>query len=209
MDGLLKLIESRRSVRRFKARPVPKEDILKMINAASTAPSGSNQQNWHFTIVTDEKTKALMRCAVEEAVRDILSKTGSKKAQEEISSYSRYFTFFSGAPCVICVSEKPYDSLIHRLLVKYDSQAQNRSSSGIQGVAAAIENLLLAAHALGYGTCWMTGPLVAKKQLEKILKISPPDSLAALVPVGIPESIPAMPPRKPAEEIVKFILKTP
>jgi nitroreductase len=183
---------------------VPKEDILKMIKAASSAPSGSNQQNWHFTVVTDAKTKSLMRIAVEKSVNEILSKIGSRKAREEVSSYARYFTFFWEAPCVICVSEKPYDSLIHRLLTKYDKGPQNRSTSGIQGVAAAIENLLLAAHALGYGACWMTGPLVAKNRLEKILKINPPDELAALVPVGIPQAIPPMPARKPTEEIVKF-----
>jgi hypothetical protein len=51
----------------------------------------------------------------------------------------------------------------------------------------------------------MTGPLLAKRQLEKILKIAPSDNLTALIPIGIPESMPAMPPRRPTEEIARFI----
>jgi nitroreductase len=199
----LEFIQTRRSIRKFKAKPVPKEDILKIIKAASSAPSGSNQQNWYFIVVSDKKTKEGMRCAVEKSIEELLAKVGSKKAKDEISSYSRYFNFFADAPCVICAVEKPYDSLIGRLLVKYD-RPQGQSTSGIQGVAAAIENLLLAAHALGYGTCWMTGPLLAKNQLEKILKIVPPNNLTALIPIGKPESIPDMPTRKPIEEIASF-----
>lgn len=206
MSDLLKLIEARRSIRKFKDKPVPKEDMLKIIKAASMAPSGSNQQNWHFIVIADKATKEKMADAVRQAIKDLLSKVSSKKAQEEISSYSRYFTFFSQAPVVICAVEKPYDSLIGRLIEKYrPAYSREKSTSGIQGVAAAIENLLLAAAALGYGTCWMTGPLIAKKRLEKILKITLPDNLVALIPLGIADTAPAAPKRKPMEETVSFV----
>lgn len=206
MNDIMKLIETRRSVRKFKTQPVPREDILKIIKAASMAPSGSNQQNWHFIVVTDKPTKEKMAEAVKQAIKGLLSKVSSKKAREEISSYSGYFTFFSQAPVIICAVEKPYDSLIGRLIEKYYlAGPKEKSTSGIQGVAAAIENLLLAAWALGYGTCWMTGPLIAKKQLEKILKITPPDNLVALIPLGIADTTPAPPKRKPLEETVSFV----
>ena len=205
MNNLLKAIETRRSVRKFKNSPVPKADLLKIIKAASMAPSGSNQQNWHFIIVENKKIKDEMRLAVEQFVKDLLSKVNSKKASEEISSYSRYFNFFSKAPVVICVVEKPYDSLMARLIEKYTG-AKRISTSSIQGVAAAIQNLLLAAHISGYGACWMTGPLIAKEELQKILKINPPDGLAALIPIGIPDHPVSMPARKPLGEIVTFIM---
>jgi len=170
------------------------------------APSSSNQQNWHFIIVENKKVKYDMRLAVEDAVKALLSKVNSKKAAEEISAYSRYFNFFSEAPVVICAVEKPYDSLINRLIAKYTSAANKRvSTSGIQNVAAAIENLLLAAHAIGYGSCWMTGPLLAKESLEKLLKVNPPDQLMALIPIGLPDHLVSQPARKLPEEIITIL----
>ena len=204
MKDFLEVIQTRRSVRKFKDLPVPKKDLLKIIEADSMAPSGGNQQNWQFIIVENKKIKQDMRFAVESAVDDLLSKVNSKKATEEISSYSRYFTFFTEAPVVICVVEKPYDSLTGRLIEKY-SGIKRVSTAGIQGVAAAIENLLLAAHGLGYGACWMTGPLIAKEALNNILKISPPNGLAALIPIGVPDHVSNAPARKPLEEIVTFL----
>lgn len=204
MNDFLKVIETRRSVRKFKDSALPKEDLLKIIKAASMAPSSSNQQNWHFIVIENKKVKNQMRLAVEQAVKDLLSKVNSKKAIEEISAYSRYFTFFSEAPVVICVVEKPYDSLINRLIEKY-SGTKRVSTSGIQGVSAAIENMLLAAHVLGIGSCWMTGPLIAREALQKILKINPPDELTALIPIGIPDHLTSIPIRKSLKEITTFL----
>ena len=204
MSDFLKVIETRRSVRKFKSTPIPRKDLLKIIKAASMAPSGGNQQNWHFIIIENKKIKEVLRLAVEQAVNDLLAKVNSKKASEEISSYSKYFTFFTAAPVLICVVEKPYDSLITRLLEKY-TQTKRISTAGIQSVSAAIENLLLAAHDLGYGACWMTGPLIAKESFHKVLKINAPDQIAALIPVGIPDSMPGTPSRKPPEEITTFL----
>lgn len=205
MNDFLKVIETRRSVRKFKDKPIPKEDIFKILKAASMAPSSSNQQNWHFIVVKDEKTRNQMRLAVEEVVKVLLSKVNSKKANEEITSYSRYFTFFSQAPVVICAVEKPSDSLINRLIEKYSAGEKRQSKSGTHNVAAAIENILLASHALGIGSCWMTGPLIAKAELEKILKIKHPDELAAIIPIGIPDHPLDIPERKSVETITTFI----
>jgi len=203
--NLLKFIETRRSVRKFKDKPVPKEDILRIIKAASMAPSGSNQQNWYFIVVTDRLIKEKLHMAVDEAVKDLLSRVDSKIARDKIVAYSKYFTFFWKAPVLICAIEKPHDSLIHRLLLKHDHSSEVKSMSGIQNVAASIENMLLAAHALGYGTCWMTGPLIARKRFMEILHISHEDNLAALIPMGVPDIKPAAPPRKPIDEIIKFV----
>jgi nitroreductase len=70
-------------------------------------------------------------------------------------------------------------------------------------VAAAIENLLLCAHALGLGACWMTGPLVAAEALAAILEVPRGWTLSALVPVGRPAERPATPPRRPRDALVR------
>ena len=76
-----------------------------------------------------------------------------------------------------------------------------RPLPGLQSVAAAIQNMLLAIHALGYGSCWMTGPLVAQEAFEKLFGFGKEKFIAALLPVGIPDEAPAMRNRKTLEEI--------
>jgi len=63
---------------------------------------------------------------------------------------------------------------------------------------------ILAACALGYGTCWMTGPLIAKQELESALSVRHPEELLAIIAVGKPDAAPPKPPRKPASEITTF-----
>jgi nitroreductase len=59
----------RRSVRQFSTRPVPREVIDACLRAAVSAPSGANQQPWHFVVVTDSKTKKRIRQEAEEEER--------------------------------------------------------------------------------------------------------------------------------------------
>lgn len=50
------VIKKRRSIRRYKDTPVPREKILKMLEAARVAPSASNREPWHFIVVEDKET---------------------------------------------------------------------------------------------------------------------------------------------------------
>lgn len=181
---------ARRSVRTFAKKDVADSDIRKILQAAHIAPSGSNQKNWHFIVIKSEDVKNRMREVVIERVEGLVGKMNSAKAKSEFRGYSQYFTFFADAPCVIAVVMKPYDSTSARILKMYEKNTIYSSTAGLQGVAAATENMLLAAAALGLGACWMTGPLIAKEALEKILNINAPDELLALVPIGYPKEVP-------------------
>jgi nitroreductase len=193
------VVVRRRSVRKFEHEDVPEKAVEDIIKAASLAPSGSNAKNWHFVIVRDAGTKAKMRGAVDTKINELVSKMKSQKARDEFLSYCVYFTFFSEAPVVIAVVMRKYDSLSARIIEKYSEGKVSPSAAGIQNVAAAIENMLLAATAMGLGGCWMTGPMIAKEGLEEILGIKEPDNLIALVPVGVPKDVP--PPHEFPEEL--------
>ena len=52
-DTLLKIIKSRRSIRKYKSDPVSLEDVMKVLEAARWAPSGNNSQPWEFVVVRD------------------------------------------------------------------------------------------------------------------------------------------------------------
>jgi nitroreductase len=198
---LLDIIKQRRSVRKFSPEPVNDNDIKTIIEAASMAPSATNSQNWRFIAVqSEEKRKELVK-AIEEQIQEYSSLITSKRAYNEFNAYARFFTFFASAPLVLAVVKTPYTSFSMRIMQRYGISPEALEAADAQGPSAAIQNMLLAAHALGYGACWMTGPLIAKEKLEKVLNIQSPDHLMALIPVGKTETNPAVPKRKPIEEI--------
>src|SRR3990172_4265535 len=113
------------------------------------------------------------------------------------------------APVVIAVFMEAYDAGTDRLFRKMGCSDEDvrrlRPLPGLQSVSAAIQNMLLAIHALGYGSCWMTGPLVAQEAFGKLLGYGKDKYIAALIPVGVPDEDPPARSRKPLKEIMKVI----
>ncbi len=103
-DELLELIKTRRSVREFKPDPIPRDVVLRLVEAASWAPSGSNQQPWRFVAVSNPLVKAQVAAAVHDAIKSISLRMKSERAREEFTAYSRYFTVFEACPaCPLCL----------------------------------------------------------------------------------------------------------
>jgi nitroreductase len=198
----LEFIKTRRSVRKYLPDAVPEKDTDLMIEAASWAPSGTNTQNWHFIVIRSASVKEAMRSAVERTVTEYAGRIASPRGVREFMAYGQYYYFFTQAPVVIAVVKKPYQSLNLRIMERYGLGDGMYSSSDVQGPSAAVQNLILMAHALGYGSCWMTGPLIARKELEAILEIAAPDELMALIPVGQPEKTGKGPHRKKLNDII-------
>jgi len=202
-------IEGRRSVRKFAAQPVPKEDLLELIRLASQAPSAGNAQMWHFVVVTGKDKIAELAAAVGGKLSEFENNPEMAEFKDAFTRM-RYFTLlFKDAPVVIAVLKEPYHGSTEAILAKSGKTPEEikemRSGPDIQSVGAAIQNLLLAAHEMGYGTCWMTGSLYAKPELEKVLGVQPPRTLCALIPLGKPAETPPARPRKPVEEIVTWL----
>lgn len=80
----------------------------------------------------------------------------------------------------------------------------NTVASRIQSVSAATAYLLLVLHQLGLGSVWMTGPMQAKAEVEKALKVPEGWDAIALVPVGYPAESPVKD-RKPVSEVIQII----
>jgi nitroreductase len=202
--NLIEVIKSRRSIRKFNNDPVSDSDIEKMIEAACWAPSGSNQQNWRFIAIKSDEGKNQLLKAITDKISEFSNKIQSETAKKEFVAYSNYYTFFVKAPVVIAVVKKPYDSLATRIIDRYKLVDNYKSNADIQGPAAAIQNMLLTAASIDLGTCWMTGPLIAKNEMEAVLGIKKPDELCALIPLGKPESIPQPPKRKQVSEVLEY-----
>ena len=158
----LKNILTRHSVRQFTGEAVEKEDIMKMLKAGMSAPSAVNRQPWSFIVVAERET---------------LDALGEKLP---------YAKMLSKAGAAIAVCGLPETNFLNLGAREAASLAFN--DYWVQDCSAATENILLAAHALGYGAVW-TGVFPDEKKVKdvrKILKI--PDNLIPLnvIPIGVP-----------------------
>jgi len=206
---LIEAIKKRRSIRKFKSDKIPKKDIYDIVQAACLAPSAHNKQMWRFIAISNKDILIEMKKAIMNEIEKISNWPELKEAGVRAKGMRAYSTFFVKAPLVFAVLVKPYHSMVDEIL-KLEGLRKGQSELlsshvEIQSVAAAVENLLLAAAEKGYGACWMCGPLIAAPVLDKILKIEKPWKLMALVPMGIPNQ--ELKPKivKKTEEVLEFI----
>jgi nitroreductase len=204
---LFDAIKGRTSIRRFKQTPVPDEDIRKIVDAGRLAPSANNTQPWSFLVIKDKAVLSKMAESVRQQIDRMITHAEDEKQAQRLAAYKEtYYTFFEKAPVVIAVFMEGYDAGTNKLLGRMGYSAEDivrlRPNPGLQSVAAAIEHMLLSAHALGYGSCWMTGPLVAQEAFEKLLGYGRDRFIAALLPVGVPDENPQTRPRKPLEQLM-------
>jgi nitroreductase len=122
--------------------------------------------------------------------------------------------FFAYAPITIAILCKNLPALYPKSDINWIIEKKGCSAKEahdymgrveLMSVSVAIENLLLAAHSLGYGACWLRVPFMAKDELEKMLGAEPPWDLIALVPIGRAAQSPPAPPRKEVDEISTFL----
>jgi nitroreductase len=182
---LYEAILKRRSHRFYKPDLPSKEVLEKVINAAMWAPSGTNAQPWEITVLAgrfrDEFVERAAHC-IASMIPILKAANVPEKGQEMLM---KFFKDLGGAPVVIAVT-------LHK------TTEPAMMESNIQSGAALMQNLLLAAHAEGLGTCWMTGPrFVATELLDYLGK--PDQHLLAITPIGYSAKEPPVPPRKERE----------
>ena len=208
---LAKLAESvrgRASVRRFLPDPVPRDDVTAMVELAVRAANAGNAQMWRFIAVDDAATRAALRGAVDDALDAMAAWPELAGKGKEIKALRAYATFFADAPLVLAVFALPYASRADEMLdargVSREEHDRLRARPDLQSVGAAVQLFCTAAHALGYGACWMTAPVLAAPAIETLLGAEPAARLAALVPVG--RSAVAAPPssRHPLADVLEF-----
>ena len=179
---LYEAIKERRSVRKFKNTPVSKDLIEKIFEVALWAPSGMNRQNWKFFVLAGERKEELVSISSTsfQYLEPQLQQLYAEKPKI-IESTRRFFKRLGEAPIVVCAYFEP---------------ANREDVTSFQNVAAAIQNLLLVAHAEGLGTCWMTGPVTVANEISRFLGVQNM-TLVAITPMGYPDETPKVPPRKP------------
>lgn len=204
------VMQERRSIRRFLPDPVPEEDLLEMLECARWAPSDTNQQPWRFVVITNPETIKRAEEVCWEAVERLRVRAearGRQDAAKKLRVFGRYAAAFAGAPVLICMVGEPYRSRfteeIFLPVFTDDEMAVVTREESIKSVSLATQNLLLAAHALGYGACAMSGPVIlAEKEMGELIGLEPGHFLVMAVAVGRPAIQPEGPGRRPLEEFV-------
>lgn len=148
MNEVLNAIYSRRSVRAFECRDVEREKLHEIVKAALYAPTAMNQQKWHFTVITNK----LLLTRLNEAVKKFMMNSGNPQLQMRASASG--YCFYYDAPALIVPSFAP-----DAIYVSEDC-------------GCAIENMYLAAHSLGLGSCWinqLSGAVADDEEVRAVL----------------------------------------
>jgi nitroreductase len=208
MDGypaldLLQTIYTTRAVRRFRPDPIPDDVLVRLIEAATRAASGSNAQRWHFVVVRDPELRRrvgeLYRAAFEGFYPPERLATESDPQFRRLAAASLHLAEHLGTEppvlVLVCLLHGPrgIDPPTHVALRRSGASAY-----------PAVQNLLLAARAYGIGGCLTTAHTIREDEVREVLGVPPHVETYALVPLGYPASADAFGPlrRRPVTEVM-------
>lgn len=209
-ESFLDLLSQRRSVRAFTAQPVPHAVLERLVQAAITAPSPTNRQPWRFAVVT----KADLRQRITEAVRDRAEEMKAIiRKGHHAEDFGQYGDFFheplATAAAIIVPQYRVYPDLIANLVASGGGDpAKFHTAASMQAelcsTSAACMALLLQAQSEGLGACWMSGPMIGRDEIQRLLDIRDPWKMVGAIAVGYPDQLPTKQPRKALAQVVSW-----
>lgn len=192
-------LASRRSVRKYSTKDVPDNLIRKVLKTAIWAPSAHNAQPWRFIVIRDNEIKRELALAMARRFRKDLIRDGVPNTivERRVGDSIKRIT---EAPVLIlpCLTMEGMDA--------YPDRRRRKAEyvMAIQSVAASIENLLLALHVQGLGSCWLCAPLFSQPEVRRVLGMPSGVEPQALITVGWPDERPIPPPKLPLGEVVHW-----
>lgn len=182
---LMECLFTRRSIRKYKSDPIPDEMLKRIMEAALASPSGDNLQPWYYVVIRSPEAMADLRAILSGAGDELAPSLKERFANhpEVVAETRSFVSALGGAPaCVLAFLLKEYP---------------DRRDTSLMSVAMGMENLMLAAHEHGLGSCCLTAPLYTARS-EQLKKRFAPDKgeFLALVSLGYPDQISKMPPRR-------------
>lgn len=190
--GLFETLYTSRALRRFKPDPVPEDVIFQLIDAAVRAPTGHNRQDWRFVVVTDDEPKQKMQGWSERAWKLAFPEYQTDEAIDALPRTQR-------------LSIRSVKDLSHSLaqvpLIVVVCGLKGKHSSPGGSHFPAIQNMLLAARALGLGGSIFNLPMVGGDELYGLLGIPDSNEIYACVPIGYPTDSAGPLSRKPVKKV--------
>lgn len=182
---LIDLIKQRRSIRSFKDKPVEKDIIEEIVQAGRFAPSAKNRQPWKFIVITNRDYIQGLSNEVKNQLKKILKRrfiykflVNSLKNEKTVRflagvSFSKSDTIFFNAPVLVFIVTK-------------------KGLFNDESCACCAQNMMLAAHSLGMGSCWIgfASVLGLNKKNSERLQIPKDHHIAAALVFGYPDKKP-------------------
>ena len=163
--SLVDIVLSRRSIRRYAQKEIPKDVLDKILEAGRQAPSAANRQPWHFIVLTDDEVKI-------ELSKGLFNRHIKNSAFTVVGCANTGFWH---------IGTKKWS---------------------IVGTSIALQNMVIAAWAMGIGSCWIGD--FKEDYVKQLLDIPDKWKVVALVSFGYPAEKPKAKRRKPLEKIVGF-----
>jgi nitroreductase len=192
---LFEAIGTLRAMRRLKPDPVSDEEVWTILDAAVKAPSGANRQPWNFLVIRDPDTKR-------------------KLAEHYLAGWNHHYgplRALALADPAIARAYRSAEHLAHHLaevpvliLATVQRAAIAPGSPPGASIYPAVQNLMLAARALGLGTTLTTLHREREAEVKALLGIPEGADTMALIPVGWPRGKFGPPPRLPVEQVTHW-----
>ncbi|HVG57263.1 MAG TPA: nitroreductase family protein [Hyalangium sp.] len=209
-ESFLDLLAQRRSVRAFSAQPVPRAVLERLVQAAVTAPSPTNRQPWRFAVVTQTSLRQRITEAVRTRAEEMKAIIRQGHHAEDFGKYGDFFHEpLATAAAIVVPQYRVYPDLIANLVAsgggdpsKFHTAASMQAE--LCSTSAACMALLLQAQAEGLGACWMSGPMIGRDEIHRLLDIREPWKMVGAIALGYPEERPVKQPRKPLAQVVTW-----
>jgi len=199
-DKLHAFLRSRRSIRRFKPDPVPEAVLRRILETATYAPSAHNKQPWRFVVLTSAETQSKLAKAITDKFRRDMAADNAAEADIQARS-ERTLRRADEAPVIVVLCRD-----VSQVNEQPDATRQQAEATmGVQSVALAGLQLLLAAHAEGLGGTWICWPLFAPDETRRALDLPSEWEPQGMVFLGYPDETPAIPEKRAAREIARFM----
>lgn len=185
-------LRSRRSVRRFQTKQIAVETLERILETATWAPNAHNRQPWRFVVLSSAESRAKLASAMGAEFERVLRAEGfsDEDVRKQIER-SRARLLEAPAAVLLCLNTSVLD--------KYEDtgRTQGEYLMGVQSVALAGGQLLLAAQAEGLAGVWICAPLFVPAEVQRALELPESWQAQGVVLLGYSANVSEPRPRDP------------
>ena len=181
-ENIFDILHTTRAMRRLKPDPVPDELIVKILDAGVRSANGGNQQSWHFVVVKDTAIKKAVQVWYKKALDEII---GPMHASSPLPAGSNAEKYHRQLQAVEYSTEHFHEAPVWIVACINHGDAQPHRMDGAS-IYPAVQNMLLAARALGLGANLTTRHLYFEQETEQALELPPGIKSYAILPIGYP-----------------------
>ena len=179
---LFHIMHTTRAMRRLKPDPVPDELVQKILQAGQWAANGGANQRWRFLVIKDPGIKEQVQKWYQKAFDEVVGPRYRGSEPPPGSSPSRYRRQHDA---VEYLTEHYHEAPVWIVACQDDGEETPTRSAGAS-IYPAVQNMLLAARALGLGSTLTSRHLRHEKEVEEIMGLPPGVHSYAILPIGYP-----------------------